>query len=35
VVKVQDGEPLAGRANVASDFENEDFDTDGDDDFLA
>lgn len=35
VVKVQDGEALAGRASVSSDFEGEDFDMDDEDDFLA
>ncbi|MNH47869.1 hypothetical protein D3C79_1113270 [compost metagenome] len=33
IVKVQDGEPLAGRASVQSDFADEEFDDDfGDDD---
>lgn len=35
VVKVQDGEPLAGRASVSSAFADEDFDDMGDDDFLG
>lgn len=32
VVKIQDGDALAGRASVNDDFANEDFDTEGDDD---
>jgi hypothetical protein len=38
IVKVQDGEPLAGRASVQSDFADEEFDdeyADDDDDFLS
>ena len=32
IVKMQDGEPLAGRASVSSDFAEEDFDVDSGDD---
>ena len=36
IVKVQDGEPLAGRTTVSDEFADEDFDIDGDDeDFLS
>ncbi len=35
IVKIQDGEPLAGRTRVQDEFADEDFDLDGDDDFLS